>query len=221
MQRRETAEWENDLHRGEAEERQKQLAEQERRHEEEIKQIREEERRKRCDRYVTSSNILIGKAHSLAKHRQNCPTQLLPAANETHKLIAEHVVAIVDTTVSTIAGAASISELLAAAPFTLGITVGVVVATGASTVAIEAGGGVGADKVQKKIKDAADARLTAQEWMVKDRHLCSDMLGGVIAYEESWNEMKEMFKGDHETSSMDAYLEKRLQQPVKVQNIFT
>ena len=170
---------------------------------------------------MTSSNTLIGKANSLAKHRQNCPTRLLPAANELDKLIAEYVVAIVGTTVSTIAGAVATGGLLALAPFTFGITAGVAVATGKATVAIAAGGGVGADKVRKKIKDASDARLTAQTWIVKDMHLCSDMLGGVIAYEERWNEMKEMCKGDHETSSMDAYLEKQLQQPLEVQKRFT
>ena len=236
-QHREMVGCQNDLHNCECQEEQlrkeirrlqEELARLQRHHEEEIKQIEdrrkqleEEERRKQKQyiKYLRSGNSLIDKANSLANHRENCPKQLLPAANELYKLIAEYVVAIVGTTSSTVVGAVTTGVLAACAPVTFGITGIIAAGTGAATVAIAAGGGVGAEKVRERMKNATDDNFRAQKWIMKDRELCTAMLGGVIAFEKNRNEMKRMFNDE---TSMHAYLERQgLEQLSEVQKRFT
>lgn len=200
---------------------QNELARLQRDHEEERrKQLEEEARRKKMQyiKYLESGNSLIDKANSLASHRQNCATQLLPAAKELKKLITEYVVAIVGTTSSTVLGAGATGVLAVCAPITFGITGIIAAGTAAATIAVAAGGGVGAEKVRERIKKAREPDR-AKEWIVKDRELCTAMLGGVIAYKENWNEMKRMFNDE---TSMHAYLERQgLEQLSEVQKRFT
>ena len=197
----------------------KRQEEEKRKREEEERKKREEETKKRLKRYVKSGNDLIDMANSLAQHRQSCPVRLLPAANELDKLIAEYVVAIVGTTASAVGGAVATGALIAFAPFTFGITGAIAVGTGAAAVAIAAGGGVGAEKVRDKIKSTTVAHSRAQDWIARDKELCSNLLRGVVAYEESWNGMTEML--DDETI-MHAYLKREgVTQLSKVQKRFT
>ena len=230
--RREVAEWERNLqeqsrHREKqrrekiklAEERRCRKQEEEKRRFEEERRRQQEERIKRLNKFVKNGNYLINMASLLAEHRQNCPERLLPAANELDKLIAEYVVAIVGTTASSVGGAVVTGVLAVAAPFTLGITGIIAAGTGAATVAIAAGGGVGADKVRKKIANETEARSSAQDWIRRDTELCSKMIKGVDDYEESVGNVREMFDDD---TSMHAYMKRvGVAQPSEVQWRFT
>ena len=145
---------------------------------------------------MTKGNYLIKVASVLVEHRQNCPVRLLPAANELDKLIAEYVVAIVGTTVSTVGGAVATGILAVAAPFTFGITGVIAAGTGAATVAVVAGGGVGAQRVRDRMRNVTEARSRAQDWISRDKELCSKMIRGVDDYEESLGNVREMFDDD-------------------------
>ena len=199
------------------EERRRQLDEKRRRQLEEERR-QQEERKKQLNEFVTKGNYLIKMASLLVEHRQNCPAQLLPAANELDKLIAEYVVAIVGTAASAVGGAVATGILAVAAPFTLGITGIIAAGTGAATVAVAAGGGVGAEKVRKRIANETDAHSKAQDWISTDKELCSQMIKGVDEYEESLCNMREMFDDD---TSMYAFMEsEQVAWPSEVQRRF-
>ena len=205
------------------EEERKRLGEERRQLEEERKQLgevrRQLEKEKRLNKFVTKGNNLINVASLLTQHRQNCPERLLPAGNELNKLLAEYVVAIVGTTLSTVGGAAATSVLAVAAPFTFGITGVIAAGTGAATVAIAAGGGVGAEKVRDRMRNVTEAQTRAQDWISTDKELCSKMIRGVDEYEESLGNMREMFGDD---TSMHAYMKSEgVAWPSEVQRRFT
>ena len=232
---RELAEWESDLHE-QCRHREEQLGERNRQgqirlaverrlqeHEKVKRQLEEEIRRleesiQRLNKLVTKGNYLLKIASLLAEHRQNCQEQLLPAVNELNKL-SEYVVAIVGTTASAVGGAVATGILAVAAPSTFGITGVIAVGTGVATVAVAAGGGVGAQKVRDRMRNVTEARSRTQDWISTDKELCSKMIKGVVEYEESMDNMREMFDDD---ASMHAFMESEgVARPSEVERRFT
>lgn len=197
------------------------MKEWERKLEEERKQQEEERmmRSRQCKQFVRNGKRLRDSANLLAKHRQDCTGQLVLDADEIKKLTAKYKGAIAGTAIGAVTLGLHTIGFAVTAPLTLGLTAILAVGTGSAAVAVAAGGGVEADKLRKKREDIKNAQSTrARDWIMRDRDLCGDLLTNVIAYQESWHELREMFQND---DSMHAYLRGQgLRQSSEIQKRF-